>query len=377
MKQLKEKIVLMKKIAALFFFIGLTIISCKKQTVSPEIKKDYTLRELSETNNLFLIGSLFNYKYAYDSPDHDKFYKTLSDEFNIISGEFELSMEEIWTDKNTYNFKYADSLLSYAKQHNMKVKWTHLLWHGALPSWSGFEDMPSSEFEIAIHSYIDTVMHHCKTYYPGIVFDYNVVNEVIDPDDNTLFRQTIFLEKLGDDFVEKAFTWAHDADPDAKLYICDYDFLGNPVDNQVKQDHMYQLVSALVSKGIHIDGVAEQAHLNTEYIDNIDYYTPQDMDYWSETMDKYANLGLKFEISEMTIAINEDHKGINNEKLERQAEITKEIFELLKTKSYVEAVLFWGLTDAHTYLGSNEAPVLFDDNYVPKPMYFSVYNALK
>ena len=361
----------------LLVLITIVVISCNKEVEYPEVQKEFTLRQLSENNNRFLIGSLFNYKYAFDIPDHEKFSKTLSDEFNIISGEWELEAESIWIGPDTYNFKYVDRLLGFAKDNNMQVKWTHLLWHGALPGWAGFESLSTIEFETAVHNYIDTVMHHCKTYYPGVVHDFNVVNEVIDPDDETLFRQTIFLEKMGDGFVEKAFTWSHNADPEAKLYICEYDFLGNSTDNQAKQDHMYQLVSGLVNKGIHIDGVAEQAHLNTEYIDNIDFYTPQDMTYWSETMDKYAALGLKFEISEMTIAINEDHKGITNEKLGRQAEITTEIIEFLKTKPYVEAVLFWGLTDAHTYLGTNEAPVLFDEYYVTKPMYYSVYNALK
>ncbi len=366
----------MKTNLLIFLVYILIVSSCEKQPLPEGIDKDFTLRELSVPKNL-LIGSLYNYTFVNVSADSEQFSQTLSDEFNIISGEFELSMEEIWTGVDTYNFKYADSLLSYAKRHNMKVKWTHLLWHGALPTWSGFQSMPNAEFEVAVHHYIDTVMHHCKAYYPDVVFDYNVVNEVIDPDDQTLFRQTVFLEKMGSNFVEKAFTWAHEADPDAKLYICEYDFLGNETDNQFKQEHLYQLVSGLVAKNIPIHGVAEQAHLNTEYIDNIDYYTPQDMTYWSDVMDKFANLGLKFEISEMTIEINNDGKGVTSERLDRQAEITKNIMDLIVTKPYVEAVIFWGLTDAHTYLGTDEYPVLFDENYIPKPMYFSVYDALK
>ncbi|NOZ47724.1 MAG: endo-1,4-beta-xylanase [Chlorobi bacterium] len=368
--------ILFFKIALIGFAITI-ITSCDKQTAFTGVDKEFTLRYLSTKNNHFMIGSLFNYKYVYDVSDHEKFEKTLSDEFNIISGEWELEAESIWIGLNSYNFKYADALLKFAQDNNMKVKWTHLLWHGALPEWQGFQSLSDVEFETAVHNYIDTVMHHCKVYFPGVVHDYNVVNEVIDPNEETTFRPTVFVEKMGNDFVEKAFTWAHEADPDAKLYICDYDFLGNPVDNQSKQDLMYALVSDLVNKGIPIHGIAEQAHLNTEYIDDIDYYTPQDMNYWSETMDLYADLGLKFEVSEMTIAINEDGKGVNSERLDRQAEICKEIIELCLTKPYVEAVIFWGLTDKYTYLGSNEFPVLFDENYAPKPMYYSIYNTLQ
>lgn len=353
-----------------------SLVACNKDNPENITKydKEGVLRDVAEQNNRFLIGSLYNYSFV---KSENEFAQLLADEFNIISGEWELGMEEIWIGPNQYNFKYADSLLQFAKDNNQKVKWTHLVWHGSLPEFPEFYNYSDSEFEQAVFTYIDTIMTHCKTYYPGVVFDYNVVNEVLDHDSETMFRQSIFLEKMGNDFVEKCFIRAHQADPDAKLYICEYDFLGNSTDNQDKQDYMYELVSSLVNNNIPIDGVAEQCHINTEYIDNIDFYTPQDMQYWSDIIDLYDNLGLKFEVSELTIEINNDGTGVNDEKLNRQAEIIGEIVNLLKTKPNAEALIFWGLTDAHNYLGTSEYPCLFDKNYEPKPMYFKVYDELK
>lgn len=367
------------KIKSIFFSIclGIVLSACKKEPVFPTVEKAHTLRELSETNGQFYIGSLFNTAYARDKPGHEKFASTIANEFNLISGEFELSMEEIWIGPYEYDFFYADYLMQFAQDHNMKVKWTHLIWHGGLPTWDGFEDMPNAEFENAVHAYVDTVMHHCKTYFPGVVFDYNVVNEVINPDDENSLRPSIFLEKLGPDFVKKAFTWAHEADSTARLYICEYDMLGNPTDNLQKRDYMIQLVTGLINDGVHIDGVAEQAHLTTPYMANPDYYSPIDLQYWSESIDLFANLGLRFELSEVDVPINSDKKGINNERLQKQAEIIKSIFELLLTKNNIDAVVFWGLTDSHNWYGSDEFPHLFDENYVPKPVYFSVYETLQ
>ncbi len=340
-------------------------------------EKEYSLREFSEKNGHFYIGSLFNMACVRDLPGHEKFASTLANEFNIMSGEFELSMEKIWKGPYKYDFTYADILLQFAQDHNIKVKWTHLIWHDSLPVWDGFEDMPNAEIENAFHKYVDTVMHHCKAYFPGVVYDYNVVNEVINPDGENSLRPTIFLEKLGPDFVKKAFIWAHHADSTARLYICEYDILGNENDNLVKRDYMVQLVTDLINDGVHIDGVAEQAHLTTEYMVNPDYHTPQDMQFWSESIDIFASHGLNFQIPEMTIQINNDKKGLNSERFQRQAQIVKEIMDLLLTKPNVDALIFWGLTDGHNYYGPDEFPLLFDENFVPKPCYFSVYEALQ
>lgn len=352
-------------------------VGCKKVPIYPTVEKEHTLRELAETNGHFYIGSLFNTANARDLLGHETFSSTLSSEFNIISPEWEGTMETIWTGPYTYDFTYTDVFLNFAKDHNMKVKWTHLIWHGALPeSWDP-ASLSNAEFENAVHAYVDTIIHHCKTYFPGVVFDYNVVNEVINPDGENSLRPSIFLEKIGPDFVKKVFTWAHDADTSARLYICDYDILGNPTDNTTKRNYMLQLVTELQNEGVHIDGVAEQAHLTTEYMKNPDYYSPVDLEFWSESIDMFANLGLRFEISEMDVVINDDKKGINNERLQRQAQLVKDIFELLLTKSNIDAVIFWGLTDKYNWYGAHEYPHLFDENYVPKPSYFSVYDALQ
>lgn len=354
----------------LVFFVAIMLFACNKdENTGDKYQKEGTLRELSEQNNTFLIGSLFNYSYIFNTPDHEIFSQTIADEFNIISGEWELGMESIWVGPGLYNFRYADSLMQFAKNNNQKVKWTHLVWHGSLPEFAEFYNYSDAEFETEVLSYIDTVMKHCKTYFPDVVHDYNVVNEVIDHYAQTMFRQSIFLDKMGNDFVQKCFEQAHSSDPDAKLYICEYGILGNRPDNQPKTDLMYSLVNQLVSNGVAIDGVAEQCHNVLE-----DF---EDMDFYEEVMESYADLDLKFQISEFTIEINESGDGKTEEKLQKQAEKVTEIFELCRTKPYVEAIIFWGLTDAHTYLGTNEYPVLFDEDYQPKPAYFAAYNALK
>lgn len=352
--------------------ILISINSCKKDPIQP---KEGTLRSVAEQTNFFYIGSIYNNNIAVNGNDREDYKKALGEEFNYLQCEWDMSMEAVWTSRHEYNFKWCDNAADFAIANNMKLRGAHLIWHGALPEWD-IEALSNAEFEIAVKEYMDTLMTHFNTKYPGLITEWNVVNEVIDHDgtinaDETRFRSSIFLDKMGTDFVKKAFTWAHEIDPTAKLYICDYDFLGNETDNKGKADLLYTLVTELLNENVPIHGVAEQLHLDTD-----PEMGNQDMNYYSSTMDRFGNLGLDFQITECTIAIK---NGVGNldERLQVQADILSDVIKLCKTKDYFTGFSFWGFVDTHSHLQENEYPLLFDKNYEPKPAYFSTYNALK
>lgn len=356
----------------LIILIILSINSCKKDLIKP---KEGSLREIVEANNLFYIGSIYNNNISVNAKDRNDYNRVLGEEFNYLQCEWDMSMEAVWTSRHEFNFKWCDNAADFAIAHNMKLRGAHLIWHGALPEWD-IEALSNAEFEIAVKEYIDTLMTHFLVKYPGLITEWNVVNEILDHDGTVnsgenRFRPSIFLDKMGADFVEKAFTWAHEIDPNAKLYICDYDFLGNETDNKAKADLLYVLITELLNNNIPIHGVAEQLHLDTD-----PEMGNQDMNYYSTTMDRFGNLGLDFQITECTIAIK---NGVGNldERLQNQADILSEIIGVCKTKSYFKGFSFWGFVDTHTYLDENEYPVLFDKNYEPKPCYFAIYNELK
>ena len=345
------------------------------QSVTDTRTKEGTLRNLAEQNNLFYIGSTYLNDIAVHASDKEMYKRVLGEEFNYLQCEWDMSMEAIWTGRNEYNFTWCDNAANFAIEHNMKLRGAHLIWHGSLPQWD-FAALSNTEFENAVHDYINTVINHFKTKYPGLITEWNVVNEVIDADGivntgETRFRPSIFLDKMGPDFVKKAFTWAHEADPDAKLYMCDYDFLGNETDNKGKADLLYGLVTELKNANVPIHGVAEQCHLDID--PSMGY---QDMNYYSTTMDRFGNLGLEFQITECTIAIK-NGEGSLSERLQEQANLLTKILGVCKTKPYFKGFSFWGFVDSHTYLDETEYPVLFDKDYNPKPSYFAVYDALK
>jgi len=363
------------KLCLLATILLITVYSCKKEPIYPVVEKEHTLRELSEMNGLFYIGTGYLNNIAENYIDKEKYKNVIGEEFNYLQCEWDMSMEAVWTSRYEYNFEWCDNVADFAIAHNMKLRGAHLIWHGALPEWD-IAALSNEEFEIAVKEYMNTLMTHFKTKYPGLITEWNVVNEVIDHDGTvnggeTRFRPSIFLDKMGPDFVKKAFTWAYEIDSTAKLYICDYDFLGNENDNKGKADLLYNLVTELLNENVPIHGVAEQMHLDTD-----PEMGNQDMNYYSSTMDRFGNLGLDFQITECTISIK-NGVGSFDERLQEQADILSDVINLCKTKPYFTGFSFWGFVDTHSHLSADEYPLPFDENYVPKPCYFSVYDALQ
>ena len=69
-----------------------------------------------------------------------------------------------------------------------------------------------------LKDHIDAVVKH----YKGQVIGWDVVNEAISDNPKRVPPRHAGKKAIGDDYIAKAFQFAHEADPDAELYYNDY-----------------------------------------------------------------------------------------------------------------------------------------------------------
>ncbi len=275
-----------------------------------------------------------------------------------------------------FTFAAADKIADFGEKTGMRVRGHTLVWHNQIPAWffTDPEDptKPASKAQLLAREekHIKTVVEH----FQGRVESWDVVNEVID--DTGKLRDDAggskWLGIAGKEYIEKAFIWAHEADPKAQLVINDYNLESNPA----KRQATYELVKELLAKKIPVHAVGLQMHISINYprIEEI-----------RKTIELFASLGVKVLVTEMDVSIYESesapYMAPSTDILLAQADRYRDLFAVFKeaaAKGVLDIVVLWGSADDDTWLddfpvaGRKNAPLLFDRDLQAKPAYWAI-----
>jgi endo-1,4-beta-xylanase len=286
--------------------------------------------------------------------------RTLARHFDYVTAEYEMKWDPIERTSGVFDFGGADAIVAFAEQNRMRVKGHALLWHGAVPDW--VKALSPRDLQAAVEDYIRTVAGR----YRGRVAVWDVVNEAV-ADSGSGLRDTVFLQKLGDSYLELAFRVAHEADPEALLTYNDYGAEGLGA----KSDQVYALVRRLKERGVPIGGVGLQMHVAAQN-------RPPSADI-AANLRRLRELGLVVNISEMDVRIK-DVAGDKSTRLAVQRREYQDLVGLCVAEPACQAVTFWGFTDLYSWIDSffgADDPLLFDEAYAAKPAFFGVQDALR
>jgi endo-1,4-beta-xylanase len=308
----------------------------------------------------------------------------IESQFNSISPENALKWANVHPKLGQYNFDLTDKYVAFGQKHHMFIVGHNLVWHNQVPDWVFHDDkgnlLDRDALLARMKDHIDTVVGR----YRGKIQSWDVVNEALN-EDGTL-RQSQWYKIIGPDYIEKAFQFAHEADPQVQLFYNDYN-----LENEPKRNGAIALVKKMQADGIPISGVGIQDH------DQLDWPTADQED---ATISAFAALGIKVAISELDIdvlprrggptadvsikiaqnaALNPYANGLPDSVQQKLATHYADLFRVyLKHRDTVERVTFWGVTDGDSWLndwpvnGRTSYPLLFDRSGQPKPAFNAV-----
>ncbi|MEY9868460.1 endo-1,4-beta-xylanase [Peribacillus sp. B2I2] len=317
-----------------------------------------SLRVLAEKQDILIGTSIASLPFLKDK----EYRSVISREFNVVTIENDLKFARVHPQKETYNFLIPDLMVEYGIENNISIRGHTLVWHNQIPDWITQVQYSKDELKSILKSHIQTVVKR----YKGKIYAWDVVNEAIDNDGN--LRRNIWMNVIGPEYIELAFRWAHEADPNAQLYYNDY---GNESINS-KSDATYKLMKKLKANGVPIDGVGFQFHtsINTKH-----NYTEI-----KNNFSRFNKLGLKTEITELDVKVQNSPLSMER-KLEEQAKVYSNLLEVCLKAEKCNTFITWGVTDKYTwipmYTGNEDYPLLFTDDYKKKPSYDVIYNKLQ
>lgn len=299
-------------------------------------------------------------------------------QFNTATPENVMKSALLHPQWDTYDFTMADKLIEFGNKHHIKINGHTLIWHSQLPGFMR-RTQSSDSVKTFFTDHIKTVASH----YKGKVFSWDVVNEALN-EDGTL-RNSVFLQKLGENYITEAFRLTQEASPNTELYYNDYNN-----EQPAKRAGCIRLIKKIQESGVRIDGVGIQGHWHLGKIPLKDI---------EESILQYAALGIKVMITELDIEIlprnfqgadvsqrmtnnaesNPYPNGLPDDIQKQLADDYEALFKLfLKHKDKISRVTFWGVNDGDSWLnnwpirGRTNYPLLFDRNNQPKPAYFKV-----
>jgi len=306
-------------------------------------------------------------------------------QFDSISPENVLKWERVHPSLDTYNFELADKYVAFGEKNHMFIVGHNLVWHSQVPNWVFQDDQGKPLTREALLQRMHDHIFKVVGRYKGRIQSWDVVNEALN-EDGTL-RKSKWQQIIGDDFIEKAFEYAHQADPQAELTYNDYS-----LENEAKLKGALALVARLKAHGVAITTVGIQGH------DSLAHPTVEEED---AAITAFAKLGVKVAISELDIDVlprdpklfsadvslnvKQDPKlnpyanGLPDDVQQELARRYADLFAVfLKHRAEMSRVTFWGVTDRDSWLnnwpvpGRTSYPLLFDRNGKPKPAFEAV-----
>ncbi|WP_224753596.1 endo-1,4-beta-xylanase [Paenibacillus terricola] len=311
----------------------------------------------------------------------------LKKQVNWLVAENAMKPDAIEPSEGNFNWTNADKLVAFAKENGMQLRFHTLVWHNQVGAWF-FKDADGNPMadetdpkkrEANKKLLLKRLDNHVRTIvsrYKNDIKSWDVVNEVIEPGDPDGMRASDWYKITGTDFIETAFRAARAAGgPDIKLYINDYG-----TDDVTKRDRLYDLVKSMLDKGVPIDGVGHQTHISI---------AGPPVSAIIDSMKKFAELGLDNIVTELDMSLyawndrSDYGDDIPANILKNQADKYRELFDAFKAnKDIISGVMFWGITDAHTWLDTfpvtrKDAPLLFDRQLHAKQAFWAIVDPSK
>ena len=308
-------------------------------------------------------------------------------QFNSVTPENAMKWAPIHPHPDQYEFQASDRYVDFGMKNGMFVIGHTLVWHSQTPAWV-FADASGKPVDRQV--LLDRMRDHIRTVvgrYKGRVKGWDVVNEALE--ENGTLRNSPWCKIIGEDYIEKAFQLAHEADPQAELYYNDY-----RIEVPSKRKGAVALLTKLKAAGIPVAGVGIQEHVT------LTWPALKDLD---ETIAEFGKLGLKVMITELDVnvlpgrpknagnadvnlreaadpALNPYTNGLPDDLQKQLAARYAELFgAYLQHAGVISRVTVWGVADGDSWLnhspipGRTNYPLLFDRSYRPKPAFSAVF----
>ncbi|MBQ9642061.1 MAG: endo-1,4-beta-xylanase [Bacteroidaceae bacterium] len=296
----------------------------------------------------------------------------IKSQYNSITAENDMKPISVHPAEGKWHWDGADSVANFCRQNNIPLRGHCLCWHSQFCDWMFYDKkgrpVTKEKFYERLREHIHTVVNR----YKDIVYCWDVVNEAMADGDHARspYRQSTAYKLCGDEFIAKAFQFAHEADPNALLFYNDYS-----CPDPAKRERIYNMVKKMLDQGVPIHGIGMQGHYNI-------YYPHTEL--LDTAIQRLSSLVRHIHITELDVRINEEMGGQLQFSRGQAGPVSQQTDQMLtaqyerlfrvfrRHRDVIDNVTFWNLGDRDSWVGVNNYPLPFDREYKPKRAYYAI-----
>jgi endo-1,4-beta-xylanase len=321
----------------------------------PKAEKQYSNRELKHLLP-FKLGAAVKA----GGMLKDKSYKAVFyNYFNSMTLENAMKMGPLQPKEGIFDFKAADVIVNDALTKGIRVHGHCLVWRN-VPAWVKNFKGDKADWEKLLKTHIQTVVKHFR----GRVTSWDVVNEMFKKGGGLESAdKNIWIEKIGEDVINKAFIWAHEADPEALLFYNDFDLQYT----NKKTQSCYDWAKSCKANGVPLHGIGNQMHTDVNL----------NLGEFERNTRRFAGLGLLIHISELDVRVGAATP--NSAQEQKKSKAYSEIFRIYNKvvkPNQQYGITTWGLGKGDWYLNAGASkgkwvddPLLLTEEMAKTPAY--------
>ena len=375
--------------------------SVAEQAPEDNFVKEAKLCDLAQKYG-FKVGACV----SFNQLNRSSYIKMLSGDFNTTTATNEFKAYSLLNQQKSIqegvpvmNYAQADLIAKMAKENGLGIRGHVLVWDAYMNEWffrEGFKSdgLPVSKevMEERVAYYIDQVITHFETEFPGVVYCWDVVNEAVAdevnervPDNDFHLRKTrggsinLFNAIMGPDYVKYAFKCARQTvnkvNPDIKLFYNDYNTF-----YQDKRDAIIRLIQDINKDEKLCDGLGMQGYIGG-YGQQAGCMNNNDLSLIKTAIKMYSDLGLEVQLTEVAV------RNYEKDQMEKHAKFYGQLFRTvisaINEGANFTGFTIWGIADNpsmpktdYSYKMNGPYCGLYDQYYQIKDAYKEVYKVL-
>ena len=364
--------------------------------------KEAKLCELAQKYG-FKVGACISYNLV----NRSGYIKMLSEDFNTTTGTNEFKAYSLLDQKKSVeagvpvmNYAQADAIARIAQENGIGIRGHVLVWDAYMTEWffrEGFKGdgmiVDKEEMQRRVKLYIEDVVTHFETEFPGVVYCWDIVNEAVADEVNERVADNdfhlrksrggspnLFYGTMGEDYVKYAFKCARETvnkvNPDIKLFYNDYNTF-----YEDKRDAIVRMIKYINNEEKLCDGLGMQGYIGG-YGSQDGCMNPNDLVLIKTAIKMYSDLGLEVQLTEVAV------RNYEKDQIPQHARFYGQLFRTIKSAvsegATFTGITIWGISDNpgmsrtdYSYKMNGPYCGLFSEYYQPKDAYKEVYKVLE